>query len=142
MQTGIFINPINDESLKNVELVKLSHFMLKDYGIYASVVGNFCVLSSTKEGAIAAIAHLKSNKKSEKIPDAANCNMYFRIKTADLNIQLQQFLQSPLIRDKGIPPITNLTFLNDMNNITARTIMTDNKLEVILDIPFIKKSKK
>ena len=141
MQTGIFVNSIVDDSLKNTELVKLSHFMLKNYGVFASLVDNFCVLSSTKEGAIAAITHLKNNKKSGKVPDFANCNMYFRIKTADLNLQLQQFLQSPLIRDKGIPPITNLTFLNDMNNITARTIMTDNKLEVILDIPFIKNLK-
>ncbi len=142
MQTGIFVNPINDDAIKDVGMVKLSHFIMKNYGIYASLVDNFCILSSTKEGAIAAITHLKNNKKEKKESDLSKCNMYFRVKTSDLNVQLQQFLQSPLLRDKGIPPITNLTFLNDMDNITGRAILTNDKLEMILDIPFIGKTKK
>lgn len=138
LQTGIFVTAINTQ-IKDTNLVRLNHFLLGNYGVYASVIDNFCVLSSTQEGAEKALNMLKKPSKKENYDAIKECNLYFRLRTSDLNIQLQQFLQSPLLRDKGIPPITNLTFLNDMNDIIVKSRITNKKVKVSLDIPFLKK---
>ncbi len=139
MQTGIFVTAI-DTQTKDAGLVRLNHFMLGENGVYAAVIDNFCVLSSTQEGAEKALNQLKNPSKKGNYESIKECNLYFRLRTSDLNIQLQQFLQSPLLRDKGIPPITNLTFLNDMNDIVVKSQMTNNKVKISLDVPFIKKN--
>lgn len=139
MATGIFITEEKD-SKTGIDLVRLNHFMAQNYGVYTGVVDRFCVLASTKEGAIAAINHIKNPTKTEnKTVSIKDCNLFFRLKTSDLNVQLQQFLQSPMLRNQGIPPITNLTFLNDMNNITVWSILKNDQLKFFLDIPFILK---
>ena len=139
MQTGIFVTAI-DTQTKDADLVRLNHFMLGENGVYAAVIDNFCVLSSTQEGAEKALNQLKNPSKKGNYESIKECNLYFRLRTSDLNIQLQQFLQSPLLRDKGIPPITNLTFLNDMNDVIVKSQMTNNKVKISLDVPFIKKN--
>lgn len=143
MQTGIFITDEKD-SKSDVDLVRLNHFMSQGYGVYTGVIDRFCVFASTKEGAIAALKYLKNPTKVQNTAiSLKECNLYFRLKTSDLNVQLQQFLQSPMLRNQGIPPITNLTFLNDMNNISAWSILKDDQLKFFLDIPFIiKKNEK
>ena len=139
MQTGIFVNNIDSQS-KDTNIVKLSHFVLNGYSIYAALTDQFCVITSTQEGAESALKYIKNPIKKANLEYLKDCNLYFRLKTSDLNIQLQQFLQSPIIRDKGIPPITNLTFLNDMKDVTVTSKMTNKKIKINLDIPFIKKN--
>ena len=139
MQTGVFVTPI-DSLTKNTGIVRLNHFIFGEYGVYASVLENFCVLASTQEGIEKALNQLKNPSKKDNYESIKECNLYFRLRTSDLNIQLQQFLQSPLMRDKGIPPITNLTFLNDMNDVIVKSRMTNNKVKISLDIPFSKKN--
>ena len=139
MQTGIFITPL-DSPAKGVDLVKLNHFMTNGYSVYGSIVDKFCVLSSTEEGAIKAINRIQKPSKPEGFDDFKNCNFYFRLKTSELNVQLQQFLQSPILRNQGIPPITNLTFLKDMNDIMVKSVMTNKMIKVRLDIPFNNKN--
>ena len=141
MQLGVFVATEEDSNSK-ISLVKLNYFMFKDYSLYAAIQDNFCIFASTKEGAFSTINQLKNVSKANTNNKLNECNLYFRVRTSDLNTQLQQFLQSPLIRDKGIPPVTNLTFLNDMNNITVFAKLIDNKLKFTVDIPFIKKEKK
>ncbi len=142
MQAGIFITK-EESPDPNIPVSRLNYFMFNKYGLYVSLLDKFCIVTSTKEGMTAAINHLKNALKDDNRTDnLKDCNLYFRVKTSDLNVQLQQFLQSPLIRDQGIPPITNLTFLNDMNNITAFAKLIDSKLKFIVDIPFFKKNEK
>jgi hypothetical protein len=141
MQAGIFVNNV-ESTFPDIKMVMLSHFMTNGYGVYASIYDNFCILTSTKEGNIKAIEHLKNIPKETKEDIIKDSNLFFRVKTADLNIQLQQFLQSPMLRNQRIPPITNLTFLNDMDNINVYTKVSDKNIKMILDIPFFKKNKK
>ncbi|MBR4569236.1 MAG: hypothetical protein IKO19_01010 [Candidatus Riflebacteria bacterium] len=138
MQAGVFVTAI--DSIKDIGIVRLNHFILGEYGVFASVIGDYCVLTSTQEGAEKAINHLKEPSKKENFEFLKDYNLFFRLRTSDLNIQLQQFLQSPLLRNKGIPPITNLTFLNDMNDVIVKSSMTNKNVKISLDIPFIKKN--
>ena len=139
MQTGIFVTTF-ESPIKDCGIVRLNHFIFGDYGIYASLFDNYCILSTTQEGAEKALIQLKNPSKKGNYDCLKECNLYFRLRTSDLNIQLQQFLQSPLMRDKGIPPITNLTFLNDMTDIVVKSSMTNKKVKISLDIPLSKKN--
>ena len=57
---------------------------------------------------------------------------------ADFNNQLQRFLQSPLLRDKGIPPVSNLKFLEDFSELEVQTKADEKIIEFIVDLPINK----
>ena len=143
VQAGILI-AYEKSKLEDASIIKLSHSMMPQYGVYAALQDRFCLLSATQEGAVEALKHLKSlsgnglseNSISEKINDS---NFYCRIKTSELNEQLQLFLQSPLMANQGIPPISNLTIFNDTKDIELCTIATDKIAKIIFSIPFVKK---
>ncbi len=140
MNTGVFITNL-ESTIKDVDIVRLNHFLLSDYGIYISIIDKFCVISSTQEGHIKALSFLNTPSKRVKNEKVKDCNFYFRIKTSDLNIQLQQFLQSPLLRDKGIPPLTNMTFLKEMDDVVIKSKMNNKDIKIDLNIPFSIKEK-
>lgn len=140
VQLGIFITAI-DVKLPNTSVIKLSHCMVPQYAVYAALADRFCIVTSTPEGAAMALKHLQSINDKTIGKTLVHCNLYGRIKTSDFNVQLQQFLQSPFMVNQGVPPISNLTFMKDMQNIEACTIMTDKSAKIILDIPFVDKQK-
>lgn len=141
VQLGIFITVV-DCKVPDTSVVKLAHCMVPQYAVYAALADKFCIVTSTPEGAAMALKHLRSINDKTTGKNLNNCNLYGRIKTSDFNVQLQQFLQSPLMVNQGIPPISNLTFLKDMQDIEACTIMGEKSAKIILNIPFIDKSKK
>ncbi len=141
VQLGIFITAV-DCKVPNTSVVKLAHCMVPQYAVYAALADKFCIVTSTPEGAAMALKHLQSIDDKATGKDLTNCNLYGRIKTSDFNVQLQQFLQSPIMVNQGVPPISNLTFLKDMQDIEACTTMDEKSAKIILNIPFIDKSKK
>jgi hypothetical protein len=64
-----------------------------------------------------------------------NLKRFWRVKSKDLNQQLQRFLQSPLLRDKGIPPVSNLTFLENFDNLEIYSTARPELIEFIFNLP-------
>jgi hypothetical protein len=86
------------------------------------------------------IKAVKSGKaEGEKIDD--NLQRYWRVSFEDFNLQLQKFLQSPLMVSKGVPPITNLTMLDDLNDLKILTRLQPSSLDFSVFLP-VKESKK
>lgn len=136
VNAGIFVAAI-DSKVPDTSVVKLSHCMFPQYGIYASIVDKFCVIALSEEGAQGALAFLRKaiSEKKQRV-DLKGCSLYCRVKSKNLNVQLQQFLQTPYMVRQGIPPISNLTFLSEMKDLEVRSTLTEDKLQISVDMPF------
>lgn len=127
VQTGIFVNFPEGRH----KVVKLSHFMLPQYGIYAGLSGRFLILASSQEKLYDEMDFLKAaaaGKVSEE-PVEEGLQRYWRIGFAEFNLQLQKFLQSPLMADKGVPPIPNLRMLDDLDDLTVLTRLKPESID-------------
>ena len=137
-QIGIFVKQFEGKKAT----IRLSYFMFPQYGIFAGLQDNFLVLATSKENLLKEmdfISEVKDGKnKGEKIQP--NLKSYWRIGFEDFNLQLQKFLQSPLMVKQGIPPIPNLTFLNDLNNLKILTRLSPEKLDFTIILPIKEKS--
>jgi ribosomal protein S8 len=136
-QTGIFVKPVEDK----FNLVRLSYFMFPQYGVYASLFDNFLVLASGQKNLIKEINFLQSVKSQKAQSETVEKNLqkYWRISFDDFNLQLQRFLQSPLMADKGIPPVSNLTLLDNLAHLKILTRLKPDRIEFSIILP-IKKS--
>jgi hypothetical protein len=137
MQTGIFTQILEDNK---ISLVKLSYFMFPQIAVYAGLAENFLVLATGQKNLINEISHIL-NVKSGKAKGAKlikDLKRFWKIKFADFNTQLQRLLQSPLLRDKGIPPVSNLKFMEDLSELEIVTKASPQLIEFKLDLPIIK----
>lgn len=133
IQTGIFVQPIENE----FPMVRLSYFMLPQAAVYAGLYDRFLVLTSAQANLTEELTHLKNvetgSQKATEIP--GRFKRYWKIRTDDFNMQLQKFLQSPILAAQGIPPITNLTFLEDIEHLILKSSATPSAIEFSLEIP-------
>lgn len=133
VKTGIFVNTI-EESFK---IVRLSFFMFPQYGIYAGLADEFLTLGTSKENLQKEMNFIKQVKAGkmkgeEIIPDLQR---YWRISFEEFNFQLQKFLQSPLMLERGIPPISNLTLLDDLAALTILTKLQPDQIDFSVFLP-------
>jgi hypothetical protein len=139
MQLGIFVKPIEQK----FPLVRLSYFLFPQYGVYAGLIDEFLALATSDENLVKEMEFIKAVKsgkaEGEKIDD--NLQRYWRVSFEDFNLQLQKFLQSPLMVSKGVPPITNLTMLDDLNDLKILTRLQPSSLDFSVFLP-VKESKK
>jgi hypothetical protein len=137
-QLGIFVKfPVEDSPI-----VHLSYFMFPQYGIYAGLKDRFLILSTGLENLSNEIEFLTKVSKN-KISSAKiekGLQKYWLIKFDKFNLQLQKFLQSPLMVDKGVPPIPNLSLLDDLVHFKITQQTDSEKIDISLEIP-VKKSK-
>ncbi len=136
-QTGIFVKPLEEK----FNIVRLSYFMFPQYGVYASIFDKFLVLASGQDNLIKEMNFLQSVKLKKAKTEAVEKNLqkYWRISFDDFNLQLQRFLQSPLMADKGIPPVSNLTLLDDLTHLKLLTRLKPDRIDFSIILP-IKKS--
>ena len=137
-QIGVFAK-VHKE--KDLSLTQLSYFMFPQYSIYAGLTSKFLVIATAKENLKKEMIFLTSDKKGKKtfqIPEGAQ--RFWRISFKDFNYQLQRFLQSPLMQNRGIPPISNLTSLNDLEDFTLISMLKSNKILLDISIPIRQKS--
>lgn len=137
VQSGIFANPI---SLDKFDMVKLSYFMFPDYAIYAGLADRFLILATSQKSLadeISFISQVSSDKESA--PTVSNLKRKWRIRSADFNLQLQKLLQSPFLVNQGVPPISNLTFFEQLGDLELKTTSTPNLVEVFIDLPVVSK---
>lgn len=137
MQTGIFTQIMDEDK---ISLVKLSYFMFPQISVYAGLAENFLVLATGKKNLVKEISHILDVKagKAKGARAVKNLKRFWKVKFADFNNQLQRFLQSPLLRDKGIPPVSNLKFLEDFSELEVQTKADEKVIEFIVDLPINK----
>lgn len=131
MQTGIFIKPGEEN------FVRLSHFMFPQYGVFAGLFDRFLILASSQRGLEAERDFLKqaSEGKAQREEIDQGLQRYWRISFADFNLQLQKLLQSPLLVDKGIPPVPNLNFLDDLEDLLILTRLKPEYIDFSILLP-------
>ena len=132
-QTGIFTHPLTGE----FPMVKLSYFILPQAAVYVGLSGKFLVLAASQKNLLDELVHIKNVETGVKKGQTMSENLkrFWRIRTSDFNLQLQKLLQSPLLAARGIPPITNLTFLDDVENLILKSRATPAAIEFSLEIP-------
>jgi hypothetical protein len=132
-QTGIFTSPLAGE----FPMVKLSYFMLPQAAVYVGLSGKFLVIAASQKNLLNELVHIKNVETSAKAEQAMpeKLKRFWRIRTSDFNLQLQKMLQSPLLISQGIPPITNLTFLDDIEDLILKSRATPATIEFSLEIP-------
>ncbi|HOI91362.1 MAG TPA: hypothetical protein PLK28_12725 [Candidatus Rifleibacterium sp.] len=137
MQTGIFTQIMDEDK---ISLVKLSYFMFPQISVYAGLAENFLVLATGKKNLMKEISHILNVKagKAKGARAVKDLKRFWKVKFADFNNQLQRFLQSPLLRDKGIPPVSNLKFLEDFGELEIQTKASEKIIEFIADLPINK----
>ncbi|MGM0598485.1 MAG: hypothetical protein ACQETH_01595 [Candidatus Rifleibacteriota bacterium] len=137
-QVGVFVKQFEGKK----PTIRLSYFMFPQYGIFAGLEDNFLVLATSKENLLqemSFIAKVKAGKKEgEQIQQ--NLKSYWRIGFEDFNLQLQKFLQSPVMVNQGVPPIPNLTFLKDLKDLKILTKLSPEKLDFTIILPIKEKS--
>ena len=140
MQTGIFVKPL-DGKCKGV---RLSHFMFPQYGIFAGMRDRFMVLASSEENLNDEIEFLEqaTQNKAQIEEMESGLQRYWRIRFDDFNLQLQKFLQSPLMADKGIPPIPNISMFDDLSDLKVTTRLHSDRIDISLIVPLKEKKEK
>jgi len=132
-QTGIFTQALEG----NFPMVKLSYFMLPQAAVYAGLYSRFLVLATAQQNLARELTHLKNvedgAQKTGEIP--GKLKRFWKIRTDDFNSQLQKLLQSPALASQGIPPITNLTFFEDIEHFVLKSSASASEIEFSLEIP-------
>jgi hypothetical protein len=132
-QTGIFTQAIEGD----FPMVKLSYFMLPQAAVYAGLYGRFLVIATAQKNLASELTHLKNvedgPQKAVEIPEKQK--RFWKIRTDDFNSQLQKLLQSPALASQGIPPITNLTFFEDIEHLVLKSSASASEIEFSLEIP-------
>ena len=138
MQTGIFTQIMDDGKFP---IVKLSYFMFPQIAIFTGLADNFLVIATGKNNLLNEMTHIANAKAhAAKHPRQLTKDLkrYWQIKFADFNLQLQKLLQSPLLRDKGIPPISNLKFLEDFTQLEITSKASQHLIEFNVNLPIAK----
>ncbi|OGK12641.1 MAG: hypothetical protein A2W80_09130 [Candidatus Riflebacteria bacterium GWC2_50_8] len=132
-QTGIFTQALTGE----FPMVKLSYFMMPQAAIYAGLCDRFLVMASSEANLAKELAHLKAVESGTKTPQpfSEKLKRFWKIRTSDFNLQLQKLLHSPILASQGIPPVTNLTFLEDIEYFVLKSHATPATIEFSLEIP-------
>ncbi|MEW6713089.1 MAG: hypothetical protein AB1403_24935, partial [Candidatus Riflebacteria bacterium] len=128
VQSGIFVKNLEGKTPG----VRLSHFMFPQYGIFAAICDEFLVLASAEENLYDEIDFLRSVKAGKTVSDFSTENLqrFWRINFSNFNLQLQKLLQSPLMADKGVPPIPNLALLDDLDDMKVLTRLEPDRLDL------------
>lgn len=137
-QLGIFVNIHTEDSFK---LVQLSYFMFPQYQLFTGLLDEMLVISTSKRGLLKEMSHMAKIKSipNHPISRVDNFHRYWKIGFTDFNRQLQMLLQSPLLRNQGIPPIPNLTLLDDMDDLTITNKISSEHIDFSLTLPVVTK---
>lgn len=138
MQTGVFIKNLEGKQAG----VRLSHFMFPQYGVFTALFDRFLVLATSEQNLLEEIEFLQKAIEgkidSETVEEGVQ--RYWRISFEDFNLQLQKLLQSPLMADKGVPPIPNLNLLDDLGALKVLTRLQPDRIDFSIHLP-IKENK-
>ncbi|MBF0409842.1 MAG: hypothetical protein HQM10_21045 [Candidatus Riflebacteria bacterium] len=129
---------VSSEEVNGLKIGRLSFFLLPSMRICAAISDGMLIVTTGKDLVVKEVGRIKEiisgKKEGFKLPEGIQ--RYYRFAPQLLNTQLQAFLQSPLMAEKGIPPIPNLTALDEMDIMSLQTKVYDNIVEIFIEIPF------
>lgn len=140
VQTGLFTE-IKEEKYTSV---KISFFMFPHIAIYSGLMDNYLIIATGYENLVKEMNHVYNVQKNKSNKDRISLSKYkkfVKVNFDNFNTQLQRLLQSPLLQNKGIPPLPNLNFLNDLTNLTGTFEINPSEAIIRVDVP-IKQIKK
>lgn len=122
---------------------RLSFFLYPSLGIYVSLCGDLLLICSGPVPLQRAVSRIQlvSSNQAPDFPAPDHCRRYWRVHFHGFNQRLQQFLQSPLMRDKGIPPISNLTLVEDFDDLELITRMHPDRVTIDVNLPISSQAK-
>ncbi|MBF0547868.1 MAG: hypothetical protein HQM08_25745 [Candidatus Riflebacteria bacterium] len=129
---------VSTEDYKGVLTARLSFFLLPTLRICVALEDNLLYIATGRDVLVSEIERVKNilsgKKDAFKIPEGVQ--RYYRFAIPLLNAQLQEILQSPLLANKGIPPIPNMDNAENFGVSTLQTRVVDQAVELIVEIPF------
>jgi len=136
MQMGVFVNPSVEG---NIPTFRISYFMFPDFGVHLTLVGDFLVIGTSRPQLVKTAERIR-DVKAGKIPAYAippEAKRVWRIRFRGFNEQLQAFLQqSPLLAGRGVPPVHNLTVMDELGDMVLLTLIGKERFDITLDLPF------
>lgn len=136
MSIGVYVT---SGDAAGVPSTKISYFMAPTFGLHLALAEGHLVLATGKENLAASIARIKDiqagKAKGFEIP--SNVQRFWRVSLSRINEQLQRLLQSPLLANKGIPPVSNLSAADELGDLVLLTKVFDDHLEISVDLPVL-----
>jgi|GEM_PF-910610 len=133
MNLGVFVQ-VNSESVASI---RVSYFLFPKFALHATLSGDLLIVATSKENLVK-MAKRVEEVNSGKIPVYAfpeGCHRYWRIDFPKFNEQIQKLLQSPLLADKGIPPLTNLSITGELGELILVFKILSDRVDVKVTIP-------
>lgn len=140
IQTGF----LNQYFEKPYDFVRTSFTMIPQFAIYSGFLDDLLIITTGEKLFIEEASRLEKVKKASKSNKANSSasveeyDRYFRVNFEDFNMQLQQLLQSPLLLNKGIPPIPNLKFFDHMTELVGHFQLSASEGLIKIKMPLKK----
>lgn len=133
MSLGIFVAPFLDAPPS----FRLSYFMAPTIGVHVAMRGELLLFATHRDLMVDMVKRMDGidSGRIAAFPVPAGVQRYWRIAFSRLNEQLQQFLQSPLLAGKGIPPIPNLDVAAELGCLEFLTRILPDKVDISVSLP-------
>jgi hypothetical protein len=131
---GVFIEISHDPIFS----AKVKYFLLPQVSLHVSLVENILILTTGKPQLVETAKRISGIKHQGHPPTTIppGLQRYWKIRFHDFNEQLQKLLQSPVLADKGIPPITNLTVLQELGDLLVTSKTQEDRVVISVSLPF------
>ncbi|NLI75411.1 MAG: hypothetical protein GX442_03070 [Candidatus Riflebacteria bacterium] len=137
MSLGIFVAPFLDAPPS----FRLSYFMAPQIGVHVAMRGELLLFATHRDLMVELVKRMDEidTGRLAAFPVPAGVHRYWRIAFSRLNEQLQQFLQSPLLTGKDIPPVPNLDVAGELGNLEFLTRILPDKVDISISLPMARK---
>lgn len=135
MNLGVFVQT----NLETFPTLRLSYFLAPSFALHITLSENLLIFSTSRDKLLETVTRI-GEIKTKKIQGFAvpqGINRFWKIRFRALNGQLQKLLQSPLLARRGIPPISNLNFANELDDLTVATTVLPEKIMIRVNLPMI-----
>jgi hypothetical protein len=119
--------------------VRVSYFLMQQFALFATVVDDILIITTGKENLLKTVDRIKAVKagKTPGYAIPAKTTRFWKVRFQNLNEQLQKLLQSPLLANKGIPPVSNLNALNELGDLLVSTNWSEKGIIVRVKLPTV-----
>ncbi|OIP26103.1 hypothetical protein AUK22_07250 [bacterium CG2_30_54_10] len=133
VSVGVFVSP----TLEAPPSIRLSHFLLPNYGIHVAMRGDLLLMTSARELMVELSKRMDEidGGKAPALAAPTGIHRYWRISFGRMNEQIQRFLQSPILAGKGIPPISNMTIANELGDFVLETRILPDNIDIRVNLP-------
>ena len=136
MSIGVYVT---SGDAAGVPCSKISYFMVPNFALHVAMTDGYLVLATARENLAASVTRIKDvlagKIKGFEVP--GNVQRFWRVSLSRINEQLQRLLQSPLLANKGIPPMSNISAADELGDLLLMTRIFEDRLEISVDLPVL-----